>query len=58
ARKDNGALAEELIALALRAKGRTGYDQPHKFLIDFLSVAEFLARKGRTEKSGKETEHD
>ncbi|MBN1141870.1 MAG: type III-B CRISPR-associated protein Cas10/Cmr2 [Deltaproteobacteria bacterium] len=58
ARQDNGALAEELTSLALRTKERNGFDQPHEFLVAFLSVAEFLARQERADKPGKEAEHD
>lgn len=57
ARLRNGDLGRELAALALRTQGRNGRKRPDEFLVDFLSVAEFLAREGRSGKARKEADN-
>lgn len=57
ARQANGDLGRELAALAMSSQGRNGRDRPVEFLVDFLSVAEFLAREGRIGSSRKENDN-
>lgn len=42
-----GAIAQEITTLALAVQGRTCREKPADFIVDFISVAEFLAREGR-----------
>jgi CRISPR-associated protein Cmr2 len=56
-RQKNMEMGRELAALAVRVFDRGGYCQPAAFLVDFISVAEFLAREGRGAKLGKENGH-
>lgn len=56
-RMSNGDLGRELAALALATQGRNGRNRPDEFLVDFLSVAEFLAREGRSGKARREADN-
>lgn len=56
-RQVNGELARELATLAIHSQGRNGRNRPAEFLVDFLSVAEFLAREGRSVEVRKEATH-
>lgn len=40
-------VAKDIVALALEVQGRTGREKLSDFIVDFISVAEFLAREGR-----------
>lgn len=44
-------VAREIAALAFAVQGRTGRERPSEFIVDFISVAEFLAREGRAEQA-------
>ena len=48
AQEDNACLGRELACLARRSQRRAGRDNPAAFITDFLAVAEFLAREGRS----------
>jgi len=44
-------VAKEIVELALEVQGRTGRNKLTDFIVDYISVAEFLAREGRVELS-------
>jgi CRISPR-associated protein Cmr2 len=45
--EDAGTLAQRIVAVSWEVQGRTCRQNPWDFIIDFMSVAEFLAREGR-----------
>jgi len=42
-------VAGQIVSLAMAVQGRTCREKPTDFIIDFMSVGEFLAREGRAE---------
>lgn len=53
-KEKNSALGRQLAQLALDTQGRNGAERPDAFLVNFLSVAEFLARQGRGDQQNQE----
>jgi CRISPR-associated protein Cmr2 len=56
-KEKNSQQARQLAQLAMSCDGRTDTTRPDVFLVNFLSIAEFLARQGRGEQQEKEHAH-
>ncbi|RJX26924.1 MAG: type III-B CRISPR-associated protein Cas10/Cmr2 [Desulfurivibrio sp.] len=54
AEERHASLGRELASLALAVQDRSGRDNPAAFITDFIAVAEFLAREGRTGNKGQQ----